>query len=323
VTAPAADTTARLPADAFLGGDAVCVAAYRDQRRRLQKEAVLARGDLITEVLARRRANLATLAATGWVRRVFETTHRQVEQVLAAPEYASVLPLRRSMLACLAELPLPIPADSLILSHPTHATAAEIIPVLPALRHRREDVLRILTESSLDETGTPFRTVDRDGRAVILGCDGPTVEALGGVAHELGHCLFERARPVRSVRQQFGSERLAHALEERLVADYLREHGSPEECRDWWEYQRLVDAFNLYFFELERALMLGLPDAVEELMPEPATSFRESLFIVPGCQVVYARASLARLPHAPVPGRAVPGHAPAVPGIAVAEGIRR
>jgi hypothetical protein len=301
---PAAGAAPRLPADAFLTGDAATVAAYRDQRRRLQKEAVLARGDLIAQVLARRRANLAALAVTGWVRHLFETTHRQVEQVLAAPEYASVLPLRRPALAHLAELPLPIPADGTILTHPTHAPAAEIIPGLPALRHRRAEVLRILAESSLDDAGTPFRTVDRDGRAVILGCDGPTVEALGGVAHELGHCLFERARPVRSVRQQFGSERLAHALEERLVADYLREHGSPEECRDWWAYQRCVDAFNLYFFELERALMLGLPDAVEELMPEPATSFRESLFIVPGCQVVYARASLARLPHAPVPSRA-------------------
>ncbi|MCM2426185.1 hypothetical protein [Streptomyces sp. RKAG337] len=288
---------ARVPADAVFPGDAAAVAAYRDQRRLLQKEAVLGRGELIESVLRGRRAALAGLRATPWLRRLIDITHRQVRQVMARPEYADVLPLRRSMLTFLAELPLPIPADSVILRHPTHAPAAEILAGLPELRHRRAEVTRILAESSLQETGTPFRTVDDDsGRAIVLGQDAPTIDALAGIAHELGHCLYERARPGRSVRSQFASERLAHCLEERLVAAYLRERGSPEECRDWWSYQRRVDAHNLYFFRLERALMYEQPDSVPELMPESTTSFRESLFILPGYQVVYARASLARLP---------------------------
>ncbi len=279
----------------LLTGDARAIAAYRDQRRLLQKEAVLGHGELIETLLAGRRARLAELRRSTWVRRLFDSTHRQVLRALAHPAYARILPLRRDMLVCLAELALPLPADPLILSHPTHAPAAEILPRLPELRHRRALVERILDESSLTLPGTPFRTVGEPASAVILGGDAPTVEALAGVAHELGHCLYERTRPGTGIRTQLASERLAHRLEEQLVAAYLAEHGSPEEVRAWWAYQRRVDSFNLYFFELERALLYEEPATVPELMPEAATSFRESLFIVPGCQAVYARASLARL----------------------------
>jgi hypothetical protein len=38
-----------------------------------------------------------------------------------------------------------------------------------------------------------------------------------------------------------------------------------------------------------------------ELLTEPATVLRESLFALPGYQVVYAHASLARLPTGPLP----------------------
>jgi hypothetical protein len=279
-----------------LTGDPRAVAAYRDERRRLQREAVLGTGDLIGRLLTERRARLSALRRQPWARRLFDVTHRQVRQVLAAPRYAAVLPLRRSMLAHLAELPLPLPADDLILSHPTHAPAAEILPGLPGLRPWRAQVSRILAESSLSERGTPFRTVGPPHAAVILGADGPTLGALAGVAHELGHCLYERARPAAGIRARLASERLAHRLEEQLTAAYLREHGTPEEGHRWWLYQRRVDAFNLYYFELERALMYDEADTVEELTTESASALRESLFIVPGCQVVYARASLARLP---------------------------
>ncbi|MEU6070185.1 MULTISPECIES: hypothetical protein [Streptomyces] len=279
-----------------LTGDPQAVAAYRDERRRLQREAVLGTGELIETLLHERRTRLAALRQLPWVRRLFDVTHHQVRQVLAAPRYAAVLPLRRSMLVHLAELPLPLPADDLILSHPTHAPAAEILPELPQLRPWRDRVLRILTESSLEEHGTPFRTVGPPHAAVILGADGPTVAALAGVAHELGHCLYERARPGTGIRARLASERLAHRLEEQLTAVYLREHGSAEECRRWWLYQRQVDAFNLHYFELERARMYEEADTVEELTTESASALRESLFIVPGSQAVYARASLARLP---------------------------
>lgn len=279
-----------------LTGDPQAVAAYRDERRRLQREAVLGTGDLIGRLLTERRARLTALRQQPWVRRLFDVTHRQVRQILAAPRYAAVLPLRREMLVHLAELPLPLPADDLILSHPTHAPAAEILPALPELRPWRARVLRILAESSLTERGTPFRTVGPPHAAVILGADGPTLGALAGVAHELGHCLYERARPGTGLRARLASERLAHRLEEQLTAAYLREHGTPEEGHRWWLYQRQVDAFNLYYFELERALMYDEADTVEELTTESVSALRESLFIVPGCQAVYARASLARLP---------------------------
>ncbi|MGW2640794.1 hypothetical protein [Streptomyces sp. NPDC001348] len=279
-----------------LTGDPQAVAAYRDERRRLQREAVLGTGDLIGQLLTERRARLTALRQQPWVRRLFDVTHRQVRQVLTAPRYAAVLPLRREMLVHLAELPLPLPADDLILSHPTHAPAAEILPTLPELRPWRARVLRILAESALAERGTPFRTVGPPHAAVILGSDGPTLGALAGVAHELGHCLYERARPGPGIRARLASERLAHRLEEQLTAAYLREHGTLEEGHRWWLYQRQVDAFNLYYFELERALMYDEADTVEELTTESASALRESLFIVPGCQAVYARASLARLP---------------------------
>ncbi|MFE0512104.1 hypothetical protein, partial [Streptomyces sp. NPDC058964] len=75
-------------------GDPQAVAAYRDERRRLQREAVLGTGELIERLLTERRTRLAALRRLPWVRRLFDVTHHQVRQVLAAPRYTAVLPLR-------------------------------------------------------------------------------------------------------------------------------------------------------------------------------------------------------------------------------------
>ncbi|MDG4864948.1 hypothetical protein P8605_43045 [Streptomyces sp. T-3] len=270
--------------------------AFAEHRRRLQQEAVLGHGSLLEPLLAAHRSALARLREVTWLRLLSDATLRQMREVLEPPAYPGILPLRAGDLATLMELPLPFLADSAVLRHPTHAPAAEILPCLPLLQRRSGQIRRILAESSLRDSG-PFRSEPLDdGRLVVRGRDAPTVEALAGIAHELGHCLYEGARPVRSALGQLASERLAQCLEERVTDEYLMLRGSERERQAWWIYQRRVDAVNLYFFSRERSLMYGSAAARgAELMPESATVLRESLFTLPGYQVVYARASLARL----------------------------
>ncbi|MHC0430248.1 hypothetical protein ACX6XY_08665 [Streptomyces sp. O3] len=292
--------------------------AFDEHRRALQRQAVLGHGPLLGPLLAARRGALARLRELAWLRQLADSAHRRMRLVLASGAYDGLLPLAADDLATLMELRLPYLADSTVLRHPTHAPATEILPRLPLLRRRAPQVRAVLAASSLDETGTPFRSEpDDDGLLVVRGRDAPTVEALAGIAHELGHCLYERARPVRCALGQIASERLAQHLEEQATAQYLEARGGPRERRAWWVYQRRVDAVNLHFFALERSLTYGDGDDSRggndsgsgsgidgtpppELLPETATVLRESLFTVPGYQVVYAHASLARLP-TPVP----------------------
>ncbi|WP_419992812.1 hypothetical protein [Streptomyces boninensis] len=280
-----------------------CVPAlqvYAEHRRALHRQAVLGRGPLLEPLLATRRMKLARLRELGWLRRLSDAAHRRLRQVLALRQYADLLPLTARDLVKLMELPLPFLADRAVLGHPTHAPAAELLPRLPLLRARARQIRGILEASSLDEEGTPFRSEPGDdGQLVLHGQDAPTIEALAGVAHEVGHCLYERARPVRSTLGQIASERFAQYLEERATDAYLSRRGTERERRAWWVYQRRVDAVNLHFFTVERALIYGSAP-VGELMPEPATVLRESLFTLPGYQVVYAHASLSRLPTASV-----------------------
>jgi len=295
---------------ALLRGYAPAVAVYRDHRRQLQKEAVLGRGPLVPALLAGHGAALARLREAGWLRRLSDATCRQVAAVLAGGRYRSLIPLRTEDFMPLMELRLPFLADTTVLRHPTHAPAAELLPRLTPLRHRARQIRQILAQSRLD-LPVPFRSIDDGGRLIVHGQDAPTVEALAGIAHELGHCLYERARPVRCVLGQLASERLAQRLEEQVVAAYLRRYGSGEEYRQWWVCQRRQDALNLHYFLAERTAMYGTPPPVPVAGPAlDATSvFRESLFTLPGYQVVYARASLARLPAA----------VPAVPACAAAK----
>lgn len=282
---------------ARLRGYAPAVAAYRDHRRQLQKESVLGRGPLLAALLAGRRAALARLRDAVWLRRLSDMTYRQVAEVLDGGRYRELIPLGVADFLPFMELRLPFLAQTTVLRHPTHATAAELLPGL--LRPRARQVRQVLAESRLD-VPVPFRSVDDDGRLVVHGLDAPTVEALAGLAHELGHCLYERARPVRDVLGQLASERLAQRLEEQAVAAYLRRYGSAEECRQWWVCQRRQDALNLHYFLAERAELYGRPDPapVAPVALDATSTFRESLFTLPGYQVVYARASLARLPAA-------------------------
>ncbi|MEH0517432.1 hypothetical protein QA942_27575 [Streptomyces sp. B21-106] len=280
---------------ALLRGYGPGIAAYRDQLRRLQREALLGGGEVLERLLAGRAAALARLRSAPWLRALSDATLRQMRTVVRSGAYACALPLRAGDLARLMELALPGLADDTVLHHPTHARAADIIPELPLLRGRADAVRQVLAQSSLDEP-TTFRTVDDEhSRPVVHGQDGPTLGALAGVAHELGHCLYERARPVRTARGQLASERLAHRWEEQVVAAYLAARGGAEERRLWWLRQRRVDALNLHFFLAERAELYGPHDGFEALVSPRAGVFRESLFTVPGYQVVYARASLARL----------------------------
>ncbi|MFD7033114.1 hypothetical protein ACFWAR_34330 [Streptomyces sp. NPDC059917] len=294
---------------ALLRGYAPAVAAYRDHRRQLQKESVLGRGPLLAGLQAGRRAALGRLRHAGWLRGLYDATHRQFAQVLAGGEYAGLIPLVPTDFLSLMELRLPFLADTTVLRHPTHAPAAEILPGLAPLRRHAAQVRRVLAQSRLDEP-VPFRSVDDDGRLVVHGRDAPTVEALAGIAHELGHCLYERARPVRCALGQLASERLAQRWEEQAVTAYLRTHGGPEEHLRWWACQRRQDALNLHFFLAERADLYGTepPDGFPRW--EGTGTFRESLFTLPGYQVVYARASLARLAAAPPAPPAVPDPRP-------------
>jgi hypothetical protein len=155
--------------------------------------------------------------------------------------------------------------------------------------------MSIFARSDLDRPEIPHRTVIRSGQPAIIGASRATVGDLAGIAHELGHCLYEESSEPSTLARQIASEIAAHVMEEEIVSEYFHIQGESDLLHMWSEYQRRIDIINVYFFLLEGHQIFGWDGAPESLFASPATAFRESLFVLPGYQIAYAEAALARL----------------------------
>jgi len=147
------------------------------------------------------------------------------------------------------------------------------------------EVQKILVQARLVKGDLRWRTEFHNGEWNIARNEEPSINSLGALAHELGHCLHERFGSRNpGIKSQIDGEAAAMAIEEWIVTEAL-----PLELRSQWSaHQRRLDTFNEAFFALEN----GYSDSIlaePHLMP-----LRESFFSVYGYQRVYYEASRAR-----------------------------
>jgi hypothetical protein len=144
---------------------------------------------------------------------------------------------------------------------------------------------RILADARLSPGDFHWRAEMRDGLPSIAGNDEATIQSLGALAHELGHCLYERACLAAGKHSgQVQSEACAMALEEWIVGQAL----AGETKLAWHSYQRSVDQLNEAFHHLERGISLPLVHE-PHLLP-----LRATFYTAFGYQGIYREASLAR-----------------------------
>jgi hypothetical protein len=189
---------------------------------------------------------------------------------------------------------LPILREPEFLHRRLPRPATELLLRLPGLQALRGPIEKIFSRSKFTVGNRLFRTRLHRGQPVIEGEDAPSLSALAGIAHELGHCLAERHLLRRQRCDAAYSETVAHFFEELAVRDYLETQGSAREQVAWERYQRKVDGCNFFFFQEEARALRGLPRVRPRLFPPNTYVFRESLYSMPGYQVNYARASLTK-----------------------------
>jgi hypothetical protein len=126
------------------------------------------------------------------------------------------------------------------------------------------------------------------------GQDQHSFESLAGLAHELGHCLFERQVRTSGAIDVI-SEAVAQYFESEVVSGYLRKENATSDLSTWLRYQDFVDSINLLFFlqEARDVFECGIP-ALPVRFYDCMLVFRESLFTLPGYQRVYFQASVMR-----------------------------
>lgn len=137
--------------------------------------------------------------------------------------------------------------------------------------------------------GHRFGTDWKSGRwVIVIPAIENTLSFLAGLVHEVGHILSNTGEAEQNLRQMIRSEAMAMTLEEIFVAKVLEV--SRVNTSEWHEYQRQIDAYNLFFFHAEDCLREG---TTEDLLQTPYL-FRESLWTSHGYQAAYAAASLIR-----------------------------
>ncbi len=177
-----------------------------------------------------------------------------------------------------------------LLKHQIKHSATEFISELKILKRYQKNIENIFADSELTSSRR-YRTITKSGNLAISGQNLNDIWSLSGIAHELGHCLYEN-NAKNSFLKPFYSELIAHIFEEQIVSLILRDE--PSILKEWNHYQFSVDLLNLYFFILEWHPGFFEQQQRKVRFDPAALLFRESLFLIPGYQLVYGFASVWR-----------------------------
>lgn len=182
----------------------------------------------------------------------------------------------------LFSVPLPVRATELLRSHFTAETGIRV-------RH-------ILDRSHFVLGDKRYRTDQTPQGIAIFGEDSATIGSLAGLAHELGHALYETQTAGAGLRHQIASETEAQKIEKAVVDEALSD--CPDLLAEWHTYLTQVDRLNFYFYVWEMSLVKAAPPVTQvfdEMTFDPSLMFlRETLVTATGYQMVYAAASWAR-----------------------------
>lgn len=194
---------------------------------------------------------------------------------------------------------LPLPSEPLWLSKKLYTIPLKILQ-LNILPKRAKLVREILDQSVFEDPLTPFRTFNSSNGSIIVGFNDETIRSFAHIAHELGHCIFERMHGFDSLTKVIKSEAFAQIFELEAVRRLLQAEGSTEAVEDWLQYQSKIDDLNFCCFSYEGLKIFQNfhnPNCIlaAALFGRTGIIFRESFFVMPGYQMVYAQASLKRL----------------------------
>lgn len=170
-------------------------------------------------------------------------------------------------------------------------------------RSWRTIIERIFARSRFDEPGR-FVTEERDGLPCIAGSDGQLFGHLMGLAHELGHCLYEERWGFHGMARLLRSEASAFLIEDALVRAALpalaTERDSERAATAWSLYRGRSDHVTFFFSDLEADdVFAATPrSALAQAFLASRPGYLESI----GRQWVYAFAAAQRRT-APVRGR--------------------
>jgi hypothetical protein len=266
-------------------------AVYAHRRAELECE-VSGHGGRVRASLTRYRdRRLYTLSRIPAVTTAFARCLAQVESVAEWGGCDSVNLARLGP----SHVPIPVPPTTFDVTF-SRSVAATLLSV-STLRPLHEGIRAALSIARLSRKARPFRTVWVGGRPVIVGHNRRTCEALAGIAHEVGHYLVDSGILTGQLPpDEVVSEAVAHFLEEETVVEFLRSCGSTSAIRPWRAYQRTVDRLNLLAFlsEARRVLRTPLHSRESVTWATDAEVLRESMFVLPGYQLVYALASVLR-----------------------------
>jgi hypothetical protein len=165
----------------------------------------------------------------------------------------------------------------------------------PSLQEERETAKEILDRAVFKPGDLRYRTDLHHGKSTIFGEKVDHYRALAAISHELGHCLAEKHELSLNLKALVRSESRAMSLEEKVVDEYLSRLGSQERRKEWFNYQRTIDALNFAFAALEYQQIFDPNDGQLPPFDLSTIVFRETYFTAPGYQLVYALASLNRI----------------------------
>lgn len=269
---------------------------YDREHREIYRAALRGGSPLLDQLFELRRQALRERFGTAEARLALRRLDAEVAGLLAAHEDTILAPpLVEQDFVRVRDRATPVlkPPDMFAHRLPTRATATLLALVEPV---QRATVEAIFARSRFAEGDRRFRTIEVRGKPCIAGEDGETFLHLAGIAHELGHCLFEDANGWHDARLLVESETCAHVVEDLLVREALERDpaAGPEPLCEWRAYQAKVDALNLHYFRLELQEIAGGAPVLGPRFEVRFHVFRESYVVNPGYQTVYAIASLLR-----------------------------
>jgi hypothetical protein len=172
------------------------------------------------------------------------------------------------------------------------------LPVEPVAMLRRAASVQssaavhaVLSRADVSLSNRQFATLERDGQPCLHAPYGLKVRHLAGIAHELGHCLYESEHGWGSPSRAIVSEACALVAGEVAVREFLRDDQVAE--ADWHDYERRADQLAFLFFAVDHAEVAGCPTPRLPFTPRLAV-LRESYLSAPGYEIIYGAASALR-----------------------------
>lgn len=270
---------------------------YQDRYKELFRQGVANSGPLLEQAQRVRRSMIQKYWSNPHTQDLFFRTWQQIQDTLA--KVKTKPSLRELLMFGAGDMQdvngTLVPAFKLpgVLSYSLPRTAVETILSLPFLDELKDEISRVFAESELENSTPFFRTILKNGRSVIYGSNSCRLSSLLGIAHELGHCLVEN-RVIRSTRKSgIISETIAQVLEEISVIEVLKDLSLPHD--HWVQYQRKLDALNFHFLAIEFGELMKEVFPTDKVFKEGSFVFRDSLFLNPGYQIIYASSSNLRL----------------------------